>query len=91
MKNRRDFLKNVFGASATMMAAPSLLQAQHATTSAERIRHEHNERTPSVGNVAVQTPDVADLPFTLDNGVKVFHLVAEPVKQQIVPNKTLLF
>lgn len=90
MKNRRDFLKNVFGASATMMAAPSLLQAQRATTRAEGIRHEHNERTPSVGNVPVQTPDVADLPFTLDNGVKVFHLIAEPVKQQVAPNKTLI-
>jgi FtsP/CotA-like multicopper oxidase with cupredoxin domain len=39
--------------------------------------------------VPVQTPDVKDLPFTLDNGVKVFHLIAEPVKQAIAPNKTL--
>jgi manganese oxidase len=38
--------------------------------------------------VKVVTPDVADLPFTLDNGVKVFHLVAEPVKQTIVPGRT---
>jgi hypothetical protein len=37
----------------------------------------------------VQTPDISDLPFTIDNGVKVFHLVAEPVKQQIAPNKVL--
>ena len=41
-------------------------------------------------NPPVQTPDVRDLPFTLDNGVKVFHLIAEPVKQQIAPNKTLI-
>jgi FtsP/CotA-like multicopper oxidase with cupredoxin domain len=39
--------------------------------------------------VPVQSPDLTDLPFTLDNGVKVFHLVLEPVKQQIAPNKTL--
>ncbi|HEX7363409.1 MAG TPA: copper oxidase [Bryobacteraceae bacterium] len=37
----------------------------------------------------VQSPDLRDLPFRLDNGVKVFHLVAEPVKQQVAPNKTL--
>jgi hypothetical protein len=37
----------------------------------------------------VKTPDIADLPFTMDNGTKVFHLIAEPVKQQIVPNKTI--
>ncbi|MBV8551059.1 MAG: copper oxidase [Acidobacteriaceae bacterium] len=37
--------------------------------------------------VAVQSPDLQDLPFTVDNGVKVFHLIAEPVRQQIAPNK----
>jgi hypothetical protein len=38
--------------------------------------------------VPVTTLDVGDLPFTMDNGVKVFHLVAEPVKQVIVPGRT---
>jgi manganese oxidase len=37
----------------------------------------------------VETPDIADLPFTVDNGTKVFNLIAEPVKQEIAPNKTL--
>ncbi|HLI84458.1 MAG TPA: copper oxidase [Bryobacteraceae bacterium] len=37
----------------------------------------------------VITPDIADLPFTMDGSVKVFHLVAEPVKQTIVPGRTL--
>ena len=41
-------------------------------------------------NTPVQTPDVPDLPFTLDNGTKVFHLIAEPVKQRIAPGKTLI-
>ena len=40
------------------------------------------------GSVPVLTVDVADLPFTMDNGVKVFHLVAEPVKQLIIPGRT---
>jgi FtsP/CotA-like multicopper oxidase with cupredoxin domain len=39
--------------------------------------------------VRVETTDLADLPFTIDNEVKVFHLIAEPVKRQIAPNKTL--
>jgi len=39
--------------------------------------------------VRVVTPDIADLPFTIDNGVKVFHLIAEPVKQTIIPGRTL--
>src|SRR5581483_11060694 len=38
--------------------------------------------------VPVTTLDVGDLPFTMDNGVKVFSLVAEPVKQVIVPGRT---
>jgi hypothetical protein len=37
----------------------------------------------------VQTPDIPDLPFAVENGVKVFHLIAEPVKQPIAPGKTL--
>ena len=39
--------------------------------------------------VPVQTPGINNLPFTLDNGVKVFHLVAEPVKQQLLPGKAI--
>jgi FtsP/CotA-like multicopper oxidase with cupredoxin domain len=35
--------------------------------------------------VPVETPDVPKLPFTLDNGVKVFHLSAEVVKTQLIP------
>jgi hypothetical protein len=36
----------------------------------------------------VITPDVGDLPFTIDNGIKVFHLIAEPVKQTVIPGRT---
>src|SRR5579864_6251917 len=43
-----------------------------------------NSPTP----VPVVTPDIGDLPFTIDNSVKVFHLTAEPVKQMIVPGRT---
>jgi len=35
----------------------------------------------------VISPDLRDLPFELDNGVKVFRLIAEPVKQEIIPGK----
>jgi len=36
----------------------------------------------------VVTPDIADLPFAIDNGIKVFHLIAEPVKQTVLPGRT---
>jgi manganese oxidase len=38
-------------------------------------------------SLPVVTLDVPDLPFEMDNGVKVFHLIAEPVKQAIFPGK----
>lgn len=37
----------------------------------------------------VQSPDLPTLGWTMDGGVKVFHLVAEPVKRKIHPMKTL--
>jgi FtsP/CotA-like multicopper oxidase with cupredoxin domain len=37
----------------------------------------------------VQTPDVPNVPHTMDNGVKVFHLIAEPVTHKISPFKTI--
>lgn len=41
------------------------------------------------GPLPVHTPNLKDLPFTMDNGVKVFHLIAEPVRQNIVPHKAV--
>ena len=38
--------------------------------------------------VPVTTLDAGDLPFSMEQGVKVFHLTAEPVKQLIVPGRT---
>jgi len=35
------------------------------------------------------TPDVPDLPYEMDGAVKVFKLVAEPVKRKIAPFKTI--
>ncbi len=37
----------------------------------------------------VVTPDIPNLEFSSDNGIKVFHLIAEPVKRQVAPNKIL--
>jgi manganese oxidase len=44
-------------------------------------------KKPSPGSaiVSVETPDVPKLPWTMDNGVKVFHLTAEVVKREFLP------
>ena len=39
--------------------------------------------------LSMVTPDVPDLPHEMDGGVKVFHLVGEPVKRKIAPYKTI--
>jgi FtsP/CotA-like multicopper oxidase with cupredoxin domain len=76
VNHRRHFFKSVLGVGASV--APVLAHAKGVSKPA----------SPAAPPLA-QTPDIADLPFTLDNGVKVFHLVAEPVKQQITPGKTI--
>src|SRR6266481_2225801 len=39
--------------------------------------------------VLVETPDVPNLPWRMDGNVKEFHLIAEPVKQEIVPGRVV--
>jgi hypothetical protein len=39
--------------------------------------------------VSVETPDVPQLPWRMDGGIKEFHLIAEPVKQEIVPGRVI--
>jgi manganese oxidase len=73
MGNRRAFFSNLSSLAATAFARKTVLAAQQAAVPVP---------------VQVTTPDVADLPFTMDNAVKVFHLIAEPVKQVIVPGRT---
>ena len=89
MNTRRSFLRRAMSIGAGALGMPRLMaqsgesRTGHAT--GNRLSREFN-----AANAPVQTPDIRDLPFTLDNGIKVFHLIAEPVKQQIAPNKTLI-
>jgi hypothetical protein len=91
--NRRFFFTKLSSLSASLFAGRGLL--------AQNVQHVHhhpdmppqpaaplNTTTDTAGSAPVTTLDVGDLPFTLDNGVKVFHLIAEPVKQVIIPGRT---
>ena len=80
MKARRKFFQNAFGLGAGLFSATRVASARPPDSRVS---------APPEPPVAVQSPDLKDLPFTLDNGVKVFHLIAEPVKRKIVPNKTI--
>lgn len=91
MSNRRAFLKNAFGIGASIVAAPTLLSGQPQTSGGSHQGHQmgkHGNRT-SGPPVPVQTLDIPSLPFELDGGVKVFHLVAEPVKRELIPGRSM--
>ena len=89
MSDRRNFLQQIFAVGAGVLSAPRLF-GQKGQGVPGRTQREHSSHARPLSNVSVQTPDIPDLPFTVENGAKVFHLIAEPVKQQIAPNKTLV-
>ncbi len=91
--NRRRFLTGL----ATLAGAATASRA-----SAQTMQHVHPAGPPVkaavlpgpsatgiAGVVPVVTPDTPHLPFTLDGGVKVFTLKAEPVKTEFLPGRTV--
>lgn len=88
MNDRRRFFRNAigFGLGAGLLSAAQVEKPGRRRT-AKGGKPQSAQAGSGKAPVPVQTPDVKDLPFTLDNGVKVFHLVAEPVKQELVPGK----
>lgn len=84
MSSRRTFMQTLFTAAAALGGAPHLLANTPASHTDKRHKGVENSAP-----VPVVSPDVMELPFTLDNGVKVFHLIAEPVKRKIAPWKTI--
>jgi hypothetical protein len=90
---RRNFLKTAFGLGSAALASAKTLAAQHSghETVAEHSMHmasgnpRHKSRVAQP--VLVESPDIAQLQWRMDGSVKEFHLVAEPVKQELVPGK----
>jgi FtsP/CotA-like multicopper oxidase with cupredoxin domain len=96
-KNRRNFLRR-----ATFLGAAGAVAAKSEAASAQ---HEHHappqpqappksDKRPApqpAGEVVpVHVPDVPRLPFTLENGVKVFRLVPEVVEWELIPGKKII-
>jgi FtsP/CotA-like multicopper oxidase with cupredoxin domain len=89
-RTRRDFLQGaaVIGAGAL---APGVMTGGGLAEARTRVGAEERRGSSGASDAyrAVVTPDVPDLAFEMDGDVKVFHLVAEPVKQEIYPGKIL--
>jgi len=79
MSNRRDFLSHLGTGSAALMAANAV---------AEPAREPRGPQADAIGDpryTPVHTPNGWTLPWTLQDGVKVFHLVAEEIEHEFAP------
>jgi manganese oxidase len=91
-ESRRNFFRKAAVFSAGLMTWAEQLRAQKNPRVSEprRSMEAHNKRRAIKSPPpAMESPNIADLPFTMDGGTKVFRLIAEPVKRRIVPWKTL--
>jgi FtsP/CotA-like multicopper oxidase with cupredoxin domain len=86
-----------FGLAETLRAGTAANEGQ-TTREMEQGRHHspygHHKKKEVVRAgpdpfLPMVTPDLNDLPYQLDGGVKVFNLIAEPVKRKIAPFKTI--
>jgi FtsP/CotA-like multicopper oxidase with cupredoxin domain len=89
MSTRRTFLQRAAAFGGGLLAIPKLIAAQNHSHTRSSAKPEFMRSRPEDAALAVETPDIADLPFRLDNGIKEFHLIAEPVKQELIPGKTV--
>jgi FtsP/CotA-like multicopper oxidase with cupredoxin domain len=97
MNNRRTFLGRAFAAGAALFAARGLsaqtMQMQMPMPPIADKPVADNplslKPNPSRSGVPVVTTDVGDLACTMEGSTKVFHLVAEVLRQKIHPDKTI--
>jgi FtsP/CotA-like multicopper oxidase with cupredoxin domain len=92
-ESRRSFFRNAAAVGAGLMGWAESLDAQKAPVGDPRTaNHAHQQRVgkePAGPPVRMQSPDIPDLPWTVEGETKVFRLVAAPLKRRIVPWKTL--
>ena len=95
--SRRNFIRrsSLVGA-AGLLAGSKVVSAQHEghvmpqpKPPSRPDQRVDSRPAPSGGPVLVHTPDVPKLPWTMDNGLKVFRLDAEVVKVQLIPGKEM--
>jgi len=105
--SRREFLKKSGLVGASVLAGGGIASAQHQghmhpQPTPPPKQEEAPAKKPAPpkkvaampemqANVPVETPDVPKLPFTLDNGVKVFQLSCEVVKSTLLPGMKELY
>ena len=89
--SRRNFFRNaaLMGTGLLGWSEALRAQARGIISGGDPGRAKRGSDKRGAAPVPMITPDVCDLPFEMDGNIKVFRLVAEPVKRTIVPWKTL--
>jgi manganese oxidase len=94
--SRRNFLRraSILGAAGAVAAGSQAARAQHEHHAAPQPqappKTDNRPATAAGGVVPVHVPDVPRLPYTVENGVKVFRLVPEVVKTELLPGKEMI-
>jgi len=90
--DRRSVLRGGAGLLAWLAGLKAAAWAQTHPAQHEPPRKPQSQKSsapqPKGGSVSLKTPDIPKLPYKLENGVKIFDLVAEPVKRDFLPGKT---
>src|SRR5258707_592994 len=90
---RRRFFQDAAMFGAGIFASAKVLSAQEMQVPGDMPGMNMKGKKGSVHDhglpVLVETADVPNLPWRMDGNVKEFHLLAEPVKQEIVPGRTV--
>lgn len=87
MSNRRDFFTRMASAGAALFAGRA--SAQHAGHHAGPAANPHAGHKTTASHIPVETPDVPTLPFKMVDGWKEFHLIAEPVRVELLPGRAM--
>jgi FtsP/CotA-like multicopper oxidase with cupredoxin domain len=92
MSDRRGFLRNIL-TGAGVMATAKVLSAKQMDMShgaqEMKMRGMKEAERSHLSPPFLETPDVSQLPWRMDGNVKEFHLIAEPVKQEIFPGRVV--
>jgi FtsP/CotA-like multicopper oxidase with cupredoxin domain len=86
--SRRNFLRRSAFIGTGIIAGKTSASAQHEHHTQPQQTQQTQPASKVVrpaGIVPVSTPDIPMLPWTMENGVKVFHLSADVVKREFLP------
>jgi len=86
--DRRNFLQGTIGLLASLKSSAWAKSHPLENASEEISQSKANNNSKPVNKfLSMETPDIPKLPYELKDGVKVFNLIAEPVKREFIPGK----